>query len=264
MKFNQFTLLEFAFKHHNHEIFNDSLGYHLFSVNRKEILGFFFAEELTSEHWKDKSFHIKLMHYMLHLVQEKERTASPRGYHNKRFAVLSDKIDLPASATGLPGGRNTGQYMSHYCIPCGIADKSIEKFVTDDIEFEAIPIIDSIPNNGKSSWIMYQCPCGSKAKAKPYELNVCFRSWELFFPQGLDKKEENLKNFIDEEIVKTTLKLLKKLKDQIYDKLFVELQPLLQENNKTDKKTKCLVMQKIKNLTKTWNIHGNFSIGECL
>ena len=257
IKLNQFSLPEFAFNHHNKNIFNNELEFHLYSINRNDIMGFFSGEVLTKENWKDKSFHIKLLHYMLHLVQEKERTASPRGYHNKRFAELSDKIDLPATVTGLPGGKNTGQYMSHYCIPNGISDNSINIFPTDNIEFELIPVIESNQNSGKSSWIKYKCPCGNIVKARPNTMNVSFNCWEILLAQDFNDKEKPLECFVNEEIAITTLMLLKEQKDQIYNKLSLELLPVFQEKDKTDAEIKLMVKQKSKNFINKISIGGN-------
>ena len=60
-----------------------------------------------------------LAHEMCHLEQREFGTPSRGGYHNREWAGFMDAIGLVASDTGAPGGKRTGQRMTHYIAPGG-------------------------------------------------------------------------------------------------------------------------------------------------
>ena len=51
---------------------------------------------------------------MVHLWQQEYGKPSRPGYHNKQWAAKMESIGLTPSHTGQPGGKRTGQKMSHY------------------------------------------------------------------------------------------------------------------------------------------------------
>ena len=55
-----------------------------------------------------------LAHEMVHLWQQLNGKPSRNGYHNKEWAKAMHYIGLIPSTTGLPGGKETGQRVSHY------------------------------------------------------------------------------------------------------------------------------------------------------
>src|SRR5712691_4050329 len=55
-----------------------------------------------------------LAHEMVHLWQHHCGKPSRSGYHNKEWAAKMEAIGLVPSDTGAPGGKRTGQHMSHY------------------------------------------------------------------------------------------------------------------------------------------------------
>lgn len=55
-----------------------------------------------------------LAHEMAHLWQEEHGKPQRRGYHDQEWAAKMDEIGLVPSSTGAPGGKRTGQKMSHY------------------------------------------------------------------------------------------------------------------------------------------------------
>jgi len=55
-----------------------------------------------------------LVHEMVHLEQHHFGTPSRRGYHNREWASWMERVGLIPSDTGEPGGKRTGQKMSHY------------------------------------------------------------------------------------------------------------------------------------------------------
>jgi hypothetical protein len=60
-----------------------------------------------------------LAHEMCHLQQREVGQPSRGGYHNRQWADYMDAIGLVASDTGRPGGKRTGQRMTHYIAPGG-------------------------------------------------------------------------------------------------------------------------------------------------
>ena len=55
-----------------------------------------------------------LVHEMVHLWQHHSGKPSRTGYHNKEWAAKMREIGLIPSDTGQPGGKDTGQKVSHY------------------------------------------------------------------------------------------------------------------------------------------------------
>lgn len=60
-----------------------------------------------------------LVHEQAHLWQWEFGTPSRTGYHNKEWAEKMEEIGLMPSDTGAPGGKKTGQHMTHYIIEGG-------------------------------------------------------------------------------------------------------------------------------------------------
>jgi hypothetical protein len=65
-----------------------------------------------------------LVHEMVHLWQFASATPSRGGYHNREWADKMESIGLAPSNTGLPGGKRTGQQMTHYIMPDGPFEKA--------------------------------------------------------------------------------------------------------------------------------------------
>lgn len=55
-----------------------------------------------------------LVHEQVHQWQFQDGTGGRRKYHNKDFARRMEQVGLIASATGKPGGAQTGEHMTHY------------------------------------------------------------------------------------------------------------------------------------------------------
>ena len=60
-----------------------------------------------------------LLHEMDHHWQDKFGKPAARGYHNKEWAAKMKSQGLMPSNSGMVGGKETGQQMSHYIIPGG-------------------------------------------------------------------------------------------------------------------------------------------------
>jgi hypothetical protein len=117
-----------------------------------------------------------LVHEMVHLEQECFGNPGRGKYHNREWASLMKRVGLHPSDTAQPGGKETGQRMSHYIIeggPFSIACRAlIETGFT--IEYGDIWRDSERKEPGKSSKIKYRCClCGLNASAKPDAHLMC-------------------------------------------------------------------------------------------
>lgn len=68
-----------------------------------------------------------LVHEMVHLWQWEFGEPSRSGYHNKEWAAKMRTIGLIPTDTGKPGGKETGQRMTHYIEEGGKYQKAFEQ-----------------------------------------------------------------------------------------------------------------------------------------
>lgn len=71
-----------------------------------------------------------LVHEMVHTWQFHYGTPGRRGYHNREWAAKMKAIGLQPSHTGQPGGKETGERMTHYIIDGGPFDQVCEALLT--------------------------------------------------------------------------------------------------------------------------------------
>ena len=77
---------------------------------------------LNPDHFVDRSdieILSTLVHEQVHVWQQTHGTPSRRGYHNREWADHMQQVGLYPSSTGEPGGKETGQRVSHYIVPDG-------------------------------------------------------------------------------------------------------------------------------------------------
>lgn len=70
-----------------------------------------------------------LVHEMVHLWQHHFGKRPRRCYHDKQFAAKMLEVGLVPSDTGKPGGKQTGQHMTHYIEPGGPFDRYCSSFL---------------------------------------------------------------------------------------------------------------------------------------
>ncbi len=75
-----------------------------------------------------------LVHEMVHQWQFHFGKAGRRGYHNKEWAALMERVGLMPSDTGQPGGRKVGQSMTHYIITGGAFDRACDELLTRNFQ----------------------------------------------------------------------------------------------------------------------------------
>ena len=78
-----------------------------------------------------------LVHEMCHLWQQEHGTPSRNGYHNGEWAKLMMAIGLVPTDTGEPGGKMTGQKVTHYIMEDGGEFAAAAKKLVESGKFKA-------------------------------------------------------------------------------------------------------------------------------
>jgi hypothetical protein len=128
--------LSHAYNFFNRRLFGGELPGCLFTLQRKSrSMGYFSFERFVSRD-QAKSDEIALnpeyfttrpvkdvlstlVHEQVHQWQRRFGTPPRRGYHDQEFAAKMEAIGLMPSNTGTPGGKTTGEKMSHFIMADG-------------------------------------------------------------------------------------------------------------------------------------------------
>lgn len=120
-----------------------------------------------------------LVHEMTHLEQEHFGKPSRTGYHNKEWAQLMRAVGLIPSDTGAPGGKETGQKVSHYIEAGGRFETACAEltgpkgFTLAYVELWGEGEAETRKKKAASK-TKYTCPvCQTNAWAKPETNLVC-------------------------------------------------------------------------------------------
>lgn len=141
--------LQKAYDHFNRELFDNKLPNCLITLQReKNTLGYFSTKrfvsrqgDLTDEIAMNPAwFAVRsvrevlstLAHEQSHQFQQIYGKPGRGRYHNAEWADLMEEIGLMPSDTGEPGGKRTGDRMTHYIIEGGRFDKACDELLTDD------------------------------------------------------------------------------------------------------------------------------------
>lgn len=121
-----------------------------------------------------------LVHEQAHLWQQHFGEPSRGGYHNKEWGAKMKEIGLHPSSTGEPGGKETGQKVSHYILDGGgfdVAFAELEKAGVTELfgerwtENEKAAKAKAKKNASKTK---FECPdCGLNAWAKKDAKLMC-------------------------------------------------------------------------------------------
>jgi predicted SprT family Zn-dependent metalloprotease len=119
-----------------------------------------------------------LAHEMAHLWQHHFGKPPRRAYHNREWADTMEAIGLEPSDTGCPGGKRTGQHMSHYIQGGGPFHRACAELLAQGF---AISWRDRGRDEGQGkkktksgTRAKYTCPsCGLNAWAKPDAVLLC-------------------------------------------------------------------------------------------
>lgn len=158
----QFSSLENLYYYYNLVIFDSCLPDCLVNLSRRANSHGFFAPE----RWKgnntesvvheislnpdtmsrpDKAWHSTLVHEMVHMWQQTHGTPPRRCYHDKEWADKMEEIGLMPTSTGQPGGKRTGQRVTHYVIEGGPFDQAFEKITDEQLASLKLPYIPNVP-----------------------------------------------------------------------------------------------------------------------
>lgn len=187
-----------AYDFFNSRLFTGALPRCLITMQRhKGALGYFAPERFGSRdgasvtdeialnpmHFAERTLRdtlSTLVHEMAHLWQQHFGEPSRGGYHNKEWAAKMKEIGLYPSSTAAPGGKETGQRMSHYIVEGGPYDRAfteLERAGINDFfgdrwsEDEKSAKAKSKKNASKTK---FECPdCGLNAWAKADAKLMC-------------------------------------------------------------------------------------------
>lgn len=189
-----------AYDFFNKDLFSGMLPRCLITMQRRKgAYGYFHSEKwvnsdpdknphgftdelaLNPSHFADRSAQqtlSTLAHEMVHVWQSHHGKPSRTGYHNREWTSKMIETGLHPSDTGKPGGKQTGQSVSHYIIEGGLFDNSCRKLIKTETFF--IPYLDrpefddDTRKKKAASKTKYSCPqCDLNAWAKPDVKLVC-------------------------------------------------------------------------------------------
>lgn len=116
-----------------------------------------------------------LAHEMAHVWQEAHGKPGRGCYHNQEWARKMKEIGLQPTSTGAPGGKETGQSVTHIIVPGGQYQKAYAKLKETGLElrWESAPL-DSQAKAKAASKTKFTCTeCGQNAWGKPDSILLC-------------------------------------------------------------------------------------------
>jgi hypothetical protein len=208
----KFTAYQEMFDYLNQTLFKNILPKCMLSFSRQRSSS---HTLFTSEQWHEKagsampeiSLNLKqlskgepieviatMVRQMVHLWQERYGHPSQKGYYNREWAEKMTEIGLIPSATGLPGGKPTGQTIRHYIENNGLFDQAFRKMPDTCLLPFQPRALDGEKNKGNKEKVMYQCiGCGTKVWGKG-GLEIVCGCGNVFFSEkegpkaGLEEK----------------------------------------------------------------------------
>lgn len=202
-----YNSLEEAYNFFNEFLFENRLPECLITLQRKgkHSLGFFCPGKFESIEGKPSDelamnpVHFAardlidtlstLVHEMTHVEQQHFGKPGRRGYHNKAWGLLMKRVGLHPSNSGKPGGKETGQQMTHYIVERGQFEMHCNKLIKQgfllrwadaeskkkDFEVGVNPDSPDKPKAvNRSNRIKFTChKCQAQAWGKPSLKVVC-------------------------------------------------------------------------------------------
>jgi predicted SprT family Zn-dependent metalloprotease len=123
----------------------------------------------------DEEIASTLVHEMVHVWQEHFGKPGRGRYHNKQWAAKMEQLGLMPSHTGQPGGKRTGQAVSHYVIEGGPFSREW-KFLADECNFtfDYQDRLTNGPETVRKNRARYACPaCSIHVWGKPELAILC-------------------------------------------------------------------------------------------
>ena len=186
-----YEALQFAFDMLNRTLFDDRLPNCVITLkNRGRSYGFFAGDRFTRQdgvacdeialnpvHFQGR--HVEetlstLAHEMVHMWQHHMGKPGRGAYHNKEWSQIMKDIGLQPTDTGMEGGKETGDRMSHMIMPGGAFQRAAKDLVVQGF---AIPWaeVDLVTVNATGSEDDTDAPArASKSGKRPkYTCPVC-------------------------------------------------------------------------------------------
>jgi hypothetical protein len=206
-----YASLDAAYDHFNLMLFGSGLPPCLITMQRhKGAYGYFHAQRLGRKddgrqvvdeialnpaHFAERTpaeILSTLVHEMAHVWQHHYGTPSRTGYHNREWAAKMKELGLIPSTTGRPGGKETGQKVSHYVEPGGPFARAFARLEAPAVLYQDLAGDDESARRRKAaSKTKYACPgCGVNAWAKPGVNLVCGDCGEVMEAETADAEEE--------------------------------------------------------------------------
>jgi len=141
--------LELAFDFFNEHLFDNRLPRCMITLQRQhESYGYFSRDRFTNAKTGERIHEIALnpSYFAIHAIQytlsvlaiemvsvdqHLEKSYGRRRYKNKRWAEMAEAIGIMPSDTGKPGGKKTGEKLSHYIIEGGKFDIACAELVDE-------------------------------------------------------------------------------------------------------------------------------------
>jgi SprT-like family len=185
-----YASLDNAYKHFNRHLFGGLLAPCIITLQRhKGAFGYFVAARMAElDDGEDQAVDeialnpasfagrlprdilSTLVHEMAHLWQHHYGTPGRDRYHNAEWAAKMKAIGLIPSHTSRPGGRETGQKMSHYIEEGGAYARAYARLECPRILYKDVHDAGESAARKKktASKTKYTCPgCAANAWAKP-------------------------------------------------------------------------------------------------
>jgi predicted SprT family Zn-dependent metalloprotease len=193
----EYKAFQRAYDYFNAELFGDSLPDTLITLQRNaKTYGYLAADRfagrananitthelaLNPDHFgrTDEEILSTLVHEMVHLWQHAHGTPPRKSYHDREWAAKMKEVGLHPSDTGQPGGKETGQTMTHYIVAGGPYAQAAAKLKENGFELRwQSRIVDDKEKKTRkaktASKTKYTCPsCGQNAWAKLGATLIC-------------------------------------------------------------------------------------------
>lgn len=188
----QYQAFQRAYDFFNAELFAGTLPNVLVTLQRQaKAYGYFSPERfigraaeeaahelaMNPDHFGrgDEEILSTLVHEMCHVWQNTNGTPPRKSYHDREWAAKMIAVGLQPSSTSAPGGKETGQKVSHYIIEGGPFVQAFAKLKATGFELRWQSRADDRERQKKAaSKTKYTCPqCNQNAWAKPGASLIC-------------------------------------------------------------------------------------------
>jgi predicted SprT family Zn-dependent metalloprotease len=175
-----------AFLHLNEALFGGKLRDCLITMQRRSNTRGYFANErfghrqsasvldeialnpATFKGRTDRETISTLVHEMTHLWQQQFGKPGRGRYHNAQWGDKMEELGLVPSSTGEPGGKRTGQRVSHYIIDGGPFDVCWKRLADEGFALDWQDRADEQPAGKVKDKVKYRCvQCGLQVWGKP-------------------------------------------------------------------------------------------------